>query len=161
VHVDHRGAALLGDLKAAGAKRLSVDAGNPGWDLDLRGLALFAPTRRFLAARYPGRTVPAAIDEALTEGAVTVVVTDGARGAVGARGDERVRVPAVRVDVRSTLGAGDVFHGALLAAFVRGLDLRPALAFASAAAALSCAGLDGRSAIPTSSDVERVLADAA
>jgi sugar/nucleoside kinase (ribokinase family) len=70
-------------------------------------------------------------------------------------------VPAVRVDVRSTLGAGDVFHGALLAAFVRGLDLRPALAFASAAAALSCAGLDGRSAIPTSSDVERVLADAA
>ncbi len=161
VHVDHRGAALLPELEAARAKRLSVDAGNPGWGLDLRGLALFAPTRRFLTSRYPGRTMSAAIDEALQEGADTVVVTDGARGAVGARGGERVRVPAVRVDVRSTLGAGDVFHGALLAAFLRGLDLRGALAYASAAAALSCAGVDGRSAIPTSSDVERVLTAAA
>ena len=59
-------------------------------------------------------------------------------------------MPGVPVDgLVSTLGAGDVFHGALLAAFVRGLDLLAALEQANAAAALSCRALDGRSAIPT------------
>jgi sulfofructose kinase len=58
-------------------------------------------------------------------------------------------VPGCPVDdMVSTLGAGDVFHGALLAAFARGLELRPALEKANAAAALSCRALDGRSAIP-------------
>jgi sugar/nucleoside kinase (ribokinase family) len=65
------------------------------------------------------------------------------------------------VTVQSTLGAGDVFHGALLAAFVRGHGLHDALVFASAAAALSCRGLDGRSAIPSPAELERALADAA
>ena len=161
VHVDHRGAALLRELQRAGSRRLSVDAGNPGWDLDLRGIALFAPTRRVLAARHPGRSLSAAVSEALAEGAATVVVTEGARGALAARGDERFRVAAVPVSVRSTLGAGDVFHGALLAGLLRGSDLRGAVTFATVAAALSCRALDGRSAIPTAVELERALADAA
>jgi sulfofructose kinase len=53
------------------------------------------------------------------------------------------------VDVVSTLGAGDVFHGALLAELIRGAPLAEALDFANRCAALSCRGLDGRSAIPT------------
>jgi sulfofructose kinase len=56
-------------------------------------------------------------------------------------------------DPVSTLGAGDVFHGALLAAFVRGLALAEALAFANECAALSCRALDGRSAIPTLAEI--------
>jgi len=58
----------------------------------------------------------------------------------------------------STLGAGDVFHGALLACFVRGLELRDALRHANACAALSCRALDGRSAIPTWNELEQALA---
>ena len=49
----------------------------------------------------------------------------------------------------STLGAGDVFHGALLAGLVQGRPLRETLELANTAAALSCRALDGRSAIPT------------
>ena len=59
----------------------------------------------------------------------------------------------VPVDVVSTLGAGDVFHGALVAAHVRDLPLDDALEYANHVAALSCLGLDGRSAIPTHDDV--------
>ena len=49
----------------------------------------------------------------------------------------------------STLGAGDVFHGALLSAICRGLDWPQALRQANDTAALSCRALDGRSAVPT------------
>jgi sulfofructose kinase len=57
--------------------------------------------------------------------------------------------PGFTVDpVVSTLGAGDVFHGALLAQLVRDVPLPEALAAANEIAALSCRALDGRSAIP-------------
>ena len=62
------------------------------------------------------------------------------------------------VEAVSTLGAGDVFHGALLAALVRGASLQDALAMANRVAALSCRGLDGRSAIPTLQELERSAA---
>ena len=66
---------------------------------------------------------------------------------------ETLDVPGFPVDVVSTLGAGDVFHGALLACLDRGLPLRDALVRANACAALSCRALDGRSAIPTIAEV--------
>jgi sulfofructose kinase len=61
------------------------------------------------------------------------------------------------VEVVSTLGAGDVFHGALLAAVRRGYLLPDCLAYANVVAALSCRGLDGRSAIPTHDEVVQQL----
>ena len=47
----------------------------------------------------------------------------------------------------STLGAGDVFHGALLAALVEGRSLEEALRWVTTAATAACGALDGRSAI--------------
>jgi sugar/nucleoside kinase (ribokinase family) len=60
--------------------------------------------------------------------------------------------------VLSTLGAGDVFHGALVAAVVRGLPLAEQLAFANVTAALSCRGLDGRSRIPRLAELLAAIA---
>jgi sugar/nucleoside kinase (ribokinase family) len=76
-------------------------------------------------------------------------VTRGADGCTAYVDGERFDVPAYPVEAVSTLGAGDVFHGALVACLDRGLELRDALAKANAAAALSCRALDGRSAIPS------------
>jgi sugar/nucleoside kinase (ribokinase family) len=70
-----------------------------------------------------------------------------------ARNGRIVEAPAHPVEPVSTLGAGDVFHGALLAALLREEPLAEALAFANACAALSCRALDGRSAIPTLEEV--------
>jgi Lrp/AsnC family transcriptional regulator len=46
--------------------------------------------------------------------------------------------PAFPVHTADTLGAGDVFHGAFVLAITEGQELRPALQFASGAAALKC-----------------------
>lgn len=149
VHVDHAGFGALRDLRRE--VRLSIDGGNPIQGLVLDGVALYAPTDQQLLRLFPARGLEAALEA----GAETVVMTRGSRGSVAVRrGGEHFEAPGHRVDAVSTLGAGDVFHGALLAAFVRGLELGDAIGFANTAAALSCRGLDGRSAIPTLEEVE-------
>jgi sugar/nucleoside kinase (ribokinase family) len=142
VHVDHAGYAA-----APHDARLSIDGGNPIPGLDLEGVALYAPTQEGLERDF------GTAEAALAAGAQLVVVTRGADGSVAYTGDEVVDVPAQRVDAVSTLGAGDVFHGAVLAALVQEQPLAEALAFANRAAALSCRALDGRSAIPTFEEV--------
>ena len=133
VHVDHVGYPAI---PASCNLQLSVDGGNPIPGLDLDRVALYAPNR----------------DDGLR--AKLTVVTRGANGCTAYAGDETIEVPGERIDdVVSTLGAGDVFHGALLAAFARGLELRQSLAAANRCAALSCRALDGRSAIPTWEDM--------
>ncbi|HEX7084360.1 MAG TPA: PfkB family carbohydrate kinase [Gaiellaceae bacterium] len=138
VHVDHAG---YGHARGA---RLSVDGGNPIPGLDLRGVALYAPTEATLREQFGDA------EAALAAGAELVVTTRGEGGCVAATAaGETVESPAFPVDAVSTLGAGDVFHGALLAFLVRGAPLADALRGANKAAALSCRALDGRSAIPT------------
>jgi sugar/nucleoside kinase (ribokinase family) len=139
VHVDHVG---YGSLPPGATSQLSVDGGNPIPDLALDDVALYAPTE----ASDDGRR------------AKLTVVTRGANGCVAYAGGETIDVPGFPVEAVSTLGAGDVFHGALLACLVRGLGLRDALEHANACAALSCRALDGRSAIPTWDELERSIA---
>jgi sugar/nucleoside kinase (ribokinase family) len=130
VHVDHVG---YGAVRDSCSLQLSLDGGNAVPGLDMSRVDLYAPNR----------------DDGL-RGRKLTVVTRGADGCTAFVGDERIDVPGVAIDdVVSTLGAGDVFHGALLAAFARGLDVLDALQAANRAAALSCRALDGRSAIPT------------
>ena len=131
VHVDHVGYdAVPAFMKA----RVSVDGGFPIPELDMSRIDLYSP--------------PADLDDGRR--AKLTVVTRGADGCTAYTEDGELDVPGRPVeDLVSTLGAGDVFHGALLAALARGLELRQALEKANAAAALSCRALDGRSAIPT------------
>ncbi len=146
VHVDQTGYAPASELRSD--VRLSIDGGNPIEGLDVRGVALYGPTESALRDRYGDAR------GALDAGAELVVVTRGEEGSVAySRDGEVVEAPAAPVDALSTLGAGDVFHGALLAQLVADVPLREALTFANACAALSCRALDGRSAIPTAAEV--------
>lgn len=150
VHVDQAGWAAIAPWRPAARFRLSVDAGNPIPGFGPAGVDLYGPTLAALRARYGHQARADLLDAALAEGAGCVAVTCGDEGAVAAcRGAPPVSVAALPVEVTSTLGAGDVFHGALLAATVAGLPLRERLAYANAAAGLSCQALDGRSAIPS------------
>lgn len=56
---------------------------------------------------------------------------------------------AYAVDVVDTTGAGDVFHGAYALAIGAGLDVRVAMAFSAATAAMKCRHAGGRNGIPT------------
>jgi sulfofructose kinase len=151
VHVDHVGWPLVSNVPR---ERLSVDAGNPIEDLDLSGVGLYAPTASAIRARYPDTGLGDAIRAALDEGALRVAVTLGGDGAVAADAEGAWRVAPPPVAIRSTLGAGDVFHGAFVAELADGAPLPRALATATLAAALSCRALDGRSAIPSREELE-------
>lgn len=160
LHLDHVGHPILPALRAAGVRTsVSLDAGNPIPGLRLDLVDLYGPTEEALAAAYPGSSPADAIRRVIDQGPRLVAVTRGAHGSLaGERLDDgSVRVLSaapLQVEVESTLGAGDVFHGALLAALLRGLDLEGALPIANAAAALSCRSLDARSAIPDWREVE-------
>jgi sugar/nucleoside kinase (ribokinase family) len=144
VHVDN-----VGFAAAPAGSRLSIDAGNPIDGLAVDG-ALYAPTERALTSAY------GTPEAALAAGAELVVVTRGGAGSAAytAGGDVVEAPPAPVNEIVSTLGAGDVFHGALLAELVQARPLDEALATANLAAALSCRALDGRTAIPTREELK-------
>ncbi len=102
---------------------------------------------------YPGDSLERAIQRAAALGPPVLVVTRGAEGSIGICGDGRVDVAADRPPggIADTVGAGDSFHGAVLAALERGgrLDLKAvenlscseledALKFAARVAAITC-----------------------
>ena len=67
---------------------------------------------------------------------------------------ETAAFPVHTVD---TLGAGDVFHGAFALAITENQEIRQALRFASAAAALKCTRFGGAFAAPQRAEVEQLL----
>lgn len=84
-------------------------------------------------------------------------VTDGENGTYWFEDDEIVHAPAFGVEVRDTLGAGDVWHGAFTLALAEGRTEGDAVRFANAAAALKCATFGGRKGCPDRTAVEKYL----
>lgn len=85
--------------------------------------ALIKVSEEDLQLLYPERPPLAAAEAWLRGGAQLVVVTRGARGAVGLSRGSRVEVEAPPVRVVDTVGAGDTFQAVLL----HGLLIEPAL----------------------------------
>ena len=65
--------------------------------------------------------------------------------------------PAFPIEAVDTLGAGDVFDGAFTLWLAEGGDVREALRFAAAAAALKCTRHGGGQAAPQRIEVEELL----
>ncbi|MEU6795686.1 sugar kinase [Nonomuraea wenchangensis] len=78
-----------------------------------------------------------------------VAVKDGAEGALAWEAGRTVRVPAVPVEPVDTVGAGDSFNAGLIAARLRGLDLRACLRVAVTCGSLSTRAAGGTAAQPT------------
>ena len=86
---------------------------------------------------------------------VTVGVTLGPLGVrMLTDAGRAVSIPAPKVDVVDTTGAGDAFHGAYALAIGEGQDCVAAATFASAVAALKCTKRGGRAGLPTRAEVE-------
>jgi sugar/nucleoside kinase (ribokinase family) len=112
------------------------------WDGDI--LDLLSATDVFLpnaieAMRIAG--TPDVEDAAvhLSGSGVTVVVKNGAAGAVAAKHETLVRAPApaAAVDVVDTTGAGDAFDAGFLASWLAGQSLERSLSIANACGSLS------------------------
>ncbi len=91
-------------------------------------------------------------------GARQVVVTDGIRGSWFWDGHVALHQQAFRVEPVDTTGAGDVYHGAYLYAFLQGWEPEKCLRYASAAAAIKCTHLGGRGGLVGPDEVMRFIA---
>jgi len=87
-----------------------------------------------------------------------LAVTRGPRGTIWLDENGALQeTPAFPVQAVDSLGAGDVFHGAFALALTEKQELRQALRFASAAAALKCTRFGGAFAAPQRIEVEELL----
>lgn len=109
-------------------------------------------------AEYSGiDDVEAALRSVHAQTAAWCCVTLGSGGTLVIEDGQLTRLPAFRVKVRDTLGAGDVWHGAFSLALAEGQSTRDATMFASAAAALKVRNGGGRAGCATRKDVEDFL----
>lgn len=155
--------AVCGDLV-----RLAREAGVPSI-VDMEGGPLIETLRdrpsvvkpnRLEAERFVGR--PLKTDEEILEaaaqlvaaGAGSVVVTNGAEGALAMSGGRVWKVSAPREEVVRAVGAGDSFAAGLALGISRGLDFTEALRLGSAAGAAT-ARAPG-SGLGSAEDVERL-----
>ncbi len=84
-------------------------------------------------------------------------VTLGASGcAMLSREEGFLRAEAPRIQAVDTTGAGDVFHGAFLHAFLKSGSVETSARFANAAAARKCEGMTGRAPIPSEEEIWRL-----
>jgi sulfofructose kinase len=89
-----------------------------------------------------------------------LAVTDGPRPVLWYDRDGAMirEMPVFAIKAVDTLGAGDVFHGAFVLAWVEGRGVEDALRFAAAAAGLKCSRFGGSAAAPQRAEVEALLA---
>ncbi|MEN9294036.1 MAG: hypothetical protein RIT31_801 [Actinomycetota bacterium] len=151
IHVDQFGMQTIKDwgVKRGGAAKLSIDIGYETPGLNAADYDLYAPSENITTD-----VSTAARDKNI------VVVSKGGEGSVYSNGIDSGVVPAIKAQIVSTLGAGDVFHGALVATQVWNKPIAEAVAIANTVAGLSCRGLDGQSGIPTKAELAAFLAGA-
>ena len=108
------------------------------------------------AAELTGERDPEAAASALTaRTGAPVIVTLGPQGALCARKvSDTFLAPAPTLTPVDTTGAGDAFNGALAVALAEGRELRDAVTFAVAAAALSTRAEGAREGMPRRDEVD-------
>jgi sulfofructose kinase len=128
-----------------------------------RGTLELAPTIDYLVASekfaltFTDLKDPELALKRLSHYAPNVVITLGDRGLLWLSEGESGSMPAFRVRAVDTTGAGDTFHGAFALAVLEEDDIRNALRYAGAAAALCCTKVGARTGIPTAREVEAFL----
>jgi 1-phosphofructokinase family hexose kinase len=130
-----------GAIRQARARGLPVlfDASGPALRAGLAGRpTVFKPNRDELSdllGEGAANDLPAAARRLRREHGADVVVTDGAAGAVAVLGERAYRVPALKVQVASTAGAGDGVLAGLALALAQGQPLEEGLRCGMALAA--------------------------
>lgn len=84
-------------------------------------------------------------------------VTDGPNGVYFIQNSHVEHIPGFTVDVKDTLGAGDIWHGAFALRLAEGAQETDAIQFANAAASLKCTQFGGRAGSPNRTATENFL----
>ncbi len=91
------------------------------------------------------------------QGVEKVIITLGSKGAFVLTKNEKVSVPAFQVKAVDTTAAGDTFCGAFAVALVEKKQMKEALQFASAAAAISVTRMGAQPSAPKRNEIEKFL----
>ncbi|SES05699.1 ribokinase [Salipaludibacillus aurantiacus] len=94
------------------------------------------------------------LNQALRE---KLIITEGKRGATYFKSDKSYRIKGFPVQPVDTTGAGDTFNGALAVAFAEGQDLKKAVTFANAAAAISVLKRGAQGGMPNRPELDHFL----
>lgn len=98
------------------------------------------------------------LEKALEEYPNKLIVTRGDKGVLYHNGKEIVNIPAYKVKVVDTTGAGDTFNGAFAAALIDGYSIYDSISYANKAAALSITRFGAQAGMPYKEDLEKNLA---
>ncbi|WP_019636592.1 ribokinase [Paenibacillus fonticola] len=86
-----------------------------------------------------------------------LIVTKGSQGVSLMADGQELTIPAYKIGVVDTTGAGDSFNGGLAVALSRGMTLNDACRYGNAVAALSTTKLGAQSGMPTGEEVEQFI----
>ena len=86
-----------------------------------------------------------------------VCVTHGEKGVFFLNDNRLENIPTANVEVKETLGAGDVWHGAFALSLAEGKKEIDAVKFANSVASLKCSVFGGRKSFPTRQEVENFV----
>jgi sulfofructose kinase len=129
--------------------------------MDLVDAVTFPIFAEHVPATLTGISDPAAALRALRRShAGVLIVTLGTGGAMALEGDRLYHVPAFAIDAVDTTGAGDVFRGSFIYAYLNGWPIDQTLRFANAAAAVSCTRLGAIASVPSLEEAEHLIATA-
>jgi sugar/nucleoside kinase (ribokinase family) len=128
---------------------LDTDTPTPGIDDLLRLTDVLIVGAEFPARLTGISNLRGALRAASKRGPWFVGVTLGPGGALACVHGKFHYVPAFRVPVVDSTGAGDIFHAGSIYGLLQGWSAPDTLRFAAAAAALKCEKLGGRPGIPT------------
>lgn len=109
-----------------------------------------APPEGHMAAADAARRLPKRDDQ-------WVVVTLGGAGIVAVTRGEEIAIPAPRVTVVDTTGAGDTFCGVLAAGLSEGLAMATALRLACTAASLSVQRVGAAASMPVRVEIDAAM----
>jgi sulfofructose kinase len=129
-------------------------------DVDkLLALTDYLIVSRDFPTRYTSESnLPAALKEIQRRfGSKLAAATLGAEGVLAWDGRALLHVPAFKVPVRDSTGAGDVFHAGFIYGLLQAWPLHRQLEFACAAAALNCMAIGARG-IQSVEQIEELMA---
>ena len=139
---------------------VSLDAGAPypGIDRLLPLVDVLIPSEEF-SLKYTGCATAEEAAAVLEEKfhPQVLIITQGSLGGFIWEKGKAVRYPVFPVEAVDSNGAGDTFHGAFVAARIKGMDVAEAAAFASATSALKCTRFGAQEGIPAFEEVLRFM----
>lgn len=129
------------------------------WERIFRRVDIAFPNEAGLVALTGTSDLTVGAEWLLARGVGMVVVTCGCAGVRVFTREGHLDIPAYRVEVKDTTGAGDCFNAVFLSGLILGWEPEKAAKHAAAAAAISIGAVGARSALPSRARVEQFLAE--